>query len=109
MQFWTQRTLSFKMMYDATCYPSGMGTCHFWWPLLQHYIERKQNSEKNLTSVKGHNSITKLKMMCNNPNLDLVNIYAYTKFGIFLSIWSQDIELKQNYDRITEWRNPNPV
>ena len=37
MQFWTQHTLSFKMMYDATCYSSGMGTCHFWWPLLQHY------------------------------------------------------------------------
>ena len=30
MQFLTQHTLSFKMMYDATCYPSGMGTCHFW-------------------------------------------------------------------------------
>ena len=38
MQFWTQHTLSFKMMYVATCYPSGMGTCHFWWTLLQHYL-----------------------------------------------------------------------
>ena len=37
MQFWTKHTLSFKMIYDATCYPSGMGTCHFLWPLLQHY------------------------------------------------------------------------
>ena len=38
-----------------------------------------------LTSVKGHNSISnRLKMMCNNPNLDLVDINAYTKFGEFL-------------------------
>ena len=27
MQFWTQHTLSFTIMYDAACYPSGMGTC----------------------------------------------------------------------------------
>ena len=28
-------------------------------------------------------------MMCNNANLDLVNINAYTKFGEILSICSQ--------------------
>ena len=34
-----------------------------------------------LTLIKGHKSITNLrKMMCNNPNLDLVNINAYTIF-----------------------------
>ena len=37
--------------------------------------------------------------MCNNPDLDL---NAYTKFGAILSIYSQVIELKQNYDRRTE-------
>ena len=37
MQFGNQHTLSFKTVYDATCYPSSMGACHFWWPLLQHY------------------------------------------------------------------------
>ena len=34
------------------------------------------------------------KMMCNNPNVDLVNIIAYIKFGEILSICSQDIERK---------------
>ena len=36
------------------------------------------------------------KRMCNNPNLDLVNMNAYIKFGENLSICSQDIEGKQN-------------
>ena len=35
-------------------------------------------------------------MMCNNPNIYLVNINAYIKFGEILSICSQDIERKQN-------------
>ena len=36
-------------------------------------------------------------MMCNNPNLDLVNMIAYIKFGEILSICSQDIEWKRNF------------
>ena len=36
--------------------------------------------------------------MRNNPNLDIVNINAYLKFGEILSICSQDIEQKQNSD-----------
>ena len=36
-------------------------------------------------------------MMRNNPNVDLVNMNAYIKFGKILSIFSQDIEHKQNY------------
>ena len=57
--------------------------------------------------------------MCNNPKLDLVKLNAYIKFGEILSICSQDIEQKQNYDRrndrMTElWTdgmmdNPNPM
>ena len=35
--------------------------------------------------------------MCNNLNLDLVNMNAYIKFGENLSIFSQDIERKQNF------------
>ena len=35
-------------------------------------------------------------MMGNNPNLELVNIDVYAKFGQMLSIRSQDIERKQN-------------
>ena len=34
----------------------------------------------------GHNSVTLQKITSNNPNLDLVNINAYTKFGEILSI-----------------------
>ena len=33
-------------------------------------------------------------MTGNNPNLDLVNINAYTKFGEILSICLKDIERK---------------
>ena len=35
-------------------------------------------------------------MMCNNPNVDLVNMNAYIMFGEILSICSQDIERKRN-------------
>ena len=38
------------------------------------------------------------KMTGNNPNIDIVNINAYTKFGEILSFSSQDIELKRNSD-----------
>ena len=33
-----------------------------------------------------------------NPNLDLINVNVYTKFGLILSIVSKDIEWKQNSD-----------
>ena len=39
------------------------------------------------------------KIECNNPKLDLVNMNIYLKFGEFLSICSQDIELIRIYDR----------
>ena len=35
--------------------------------------------------------------MCNNPQLDVVNINAYIKFGEILSFCSQGIERKRNY------------
>ena len=35
-------------------------------------------------------------MTHNDPNIDLVTINAYIKFGEILSICSQDIERKQN-------------
>ena len=48
-------------------------------------------------------------MKCNNPNLDLVNINAYTKFGKILSIYSQDIEKKRNCDEPNEeWNDGQP-
>ena len=47
-------------------------------------------------------------MTCNIPNPYLVSINAYTKFGKILSIGSQDIEWKQNYE-VDGWNVPNPV
>ena len=35
------------------------------------------------------------KITCNNPKLDLVNMYAYIPFGENMSVSSQDIERKQ--------------
>ena len=43
--------------------------------------------------------------MRNDRNLDIVSINTYTKFGQILSIFTQDIERKQNYDRITDGQN----
>ena len=50
-----------------------------------------------------HNSGTNVrKMMSNNPKVNLVNmniiLYIYIKFVEILSVCSQDIEWKRNYD-----------
>ena len=37
-------------------------------------------------------------MRCNNPELDLVNKNTYIKFGENLSICSQDIERKLDFE-----------
>ena len=48
-----------------------------------------------LTSIKDRNSVANLrKTIIYNTNIDLVNDDVYTKFGLILSIRSQDIELK---------------
>ena len=51
---------------------------------------------KNLIieSIKGRNSVANLrkKTTIYNTNVDLVNDDVYTKFGLILSIRSQDIE-----------------
>ena len=67
------------------------------------------SGNKVLTSIKGHNSVKILqKMMGNTPELGLVNVDVYTKFGQILSIHSQDIERKlilfteRRKDRMTE-------
>ena len=50
-----------------------------------------------LTSIKGHNSVVNLRnLTLNNPNLDIIYVNVYTKFGQILSIGSQDIEGKRN-------------
>ena len=50
-----------------------------------------------LTSIKGRNSVANLrKTKIYNTNVDLVNESVYAKFGLNLSIRSQDIEQKPN-------------
>ena len=50
-----------------------------------------------LTSIKAHNSVANLRNLpLYNPNLDIINVNVYTKFGKILSIGSQDIERKGN-------------
>ena len=46
-----------------------------------------------LVSIKGRNSVAKLRSTTiYDTNIDLVNDDVYTKFGLILSIRSQDIE-----------------
>ena len=52
-----------------------------------------------LQSIKGRNSVANLrKTKIYNTNLDLVTDNVYTNFGLILSIRSQDIEPKTNFD-----------
>ena len=52
-----------------------------------------------LTSIKGRNSVANLRnTKIYNTNVDLVNDNVYAKFGLNLSIHSQDIEQKPNSD-----------
>ena len=52
-----------------------------------------------LTSIKGRNSVANLrKKTIYNTNVDLVNNYVYTNFGLNRSICFQDIEQKLNSD-----------
>ena len=45
-----------------------------------------------LESIKGRNSVANLRKTIYFTNVDLVNDDVYTKFGLILSISSQDIE-----------------
>ena len=52
-----------------------------------------------LTSIKGRNSVANLrKTKIYNTNLDLVTDNVYTNSGLILSIRSQDMEQKPNFD-----------
>ena len=57
------------------------------------------SGNKILTEIKGCNSVKILrKNDGNNLKLDLVNVDVHTKFGQILSIRSQYIERKRNFD-----------
>ena len=62
-------------------------------------IHKILSGNEILTSIKGRNSIKIMqKITGNNPKLDHVNVDVHTKFGRILSMRSQDIERKRNYD-----------
>ena len=57
------------------------------------------SKNKILMLIKGHNSVVNLrKTKIYITNVDLVNDNVYTKFGLNLSIRSQDMEQKPNSD-----------
>ena len=50
-----------------------------------------------LKSIKGRHSVVNLgNLTLYNPNLDIIYVNLYKKFGQILSIGSQDIEQKRN-------------
>ena len=67
--------------------------------LFSQFVLKILSKKQFLTSNKGRNSVEKLrKTNIYNTNIDLVNANVYTKFGLNLSICSQDIEQKPNSD-----------
>ena len=65
--------------------------------LFCQFVLKILSKNRILTSIKGSNSVANLrKKKIYNTNIDLVNVF--TKFGLILSIRSQDIEQKPNSD-----------
>ena len=57
------------------------------------FILKIRSKNQILESIKGRSSVANLrKTMIYNTNIDLVNDDVHTKFGLILSISSQDIE-----------------
>ena len=67
--------------------------------LFCQFVLKILSKNQILTSIKGSNSVANLqKTKIYNTNIDLVNDNVFTKFGLILSIHSQDIEQKPNSD-----------
>ena len=68
--------------------------------LFCQFVLKILSKNRILTSIKGSNSVANLqkKQRFYNTNIDLVNDNVFTKFGLILSIRSQDIEQKPNSD-----------
>ena len=87
-QQFTILTLILSMM---MCIQNLVLFCQFFLKIL--------SKNQILTSIKGRNSVENLrKTKIYNTNLDLVTDNVYTNFGLILSIRSQDIEQKPNFD-----------
>ena len=66
--------------------------------LFCQFVLKILSKNQILTAIKGCNSVANLrKTKIYNTNLDLVTD-VYTNFGLILSIRSQDIEQKANFD-----------
>ena len=67
--------------------------------LFFQFVPKILSKNQIMTSIKGRNSVANLrKTKLYNTNLDLVTDNVYTNFGLILSIRSQDIEQKPNFD-----------
>ena len=67
--------------------------------LFCQFVLKILSKNQILTSIKGIDSVANLqKTKIYNTNIDLVNDNVFTKFGLILSIHSQDIEQKPNSD-----------
>ena len=67
--------------------------------LFCQLVLKKLSKNQILTSIKGGHSVANMrKTKIYNTNVDLVNDNVFTKFGLILSIRSQDIEQKPNFD-----------
>ena len=68
--------------------------------LFCKFVLKILSKNQFLTSIKGRNSFANLRktMIYNKNNIDLVNDYVYTKFGLNRTISFQDIEQKPNSD-----------
>ena len=62
------------------------------------FILKLWSKNQILESIKGRNSVANFQKTIYNTKKDLVNDDVYTKFGLILSIRSQDIEQKPNSD-----------
>ena len=67
--------------------------------LFSQLVLKILSKNQILTSIKGRNSVANLRITkIYNTNLDLVTDNVNTNFGLILSIRSQDIEQKPNFD-----------
>ena len=67
--------------------------------LFYQFVLKILSKNQILTSIKGRKTFANLrKTKIYNTNLDLVTDNVYTNFGLILSIRSQDIEQKPNFD-----------
>ena len=64
--------------------------------LFCQFVLKVLSKNRILISIKGNNSVANLQKNIYNTNIDLVNDNVFTKFGLILSIRSQDIEQKTN-------------